>query len=721
MAEPKGLLKLNKNFRVFLLVVVFVAIICLIVRNVNTFGNILKVVIGFGLVVLVHEFGHFIVAKLSGIKVEAFSIGFHPILVGIRRIEGGYRIRVLPRFFPKENDESGDGSLSFTIGKKVKAGETEYRIGLIPFGGFNKMLGQDDTGPVRASDDPRSYANKPVSTRMAVIAAGVVLNAISAILIFMIVFLVGINRCPAVVGGLVPNSPAARVGLKAGDEIIEIAGKSDNLDFTNVIVAAALSDRNEKVALKVKRKDGSIKDFALVAEQLQGEKTRGFGIWMPQSLTIAKVSDVNTLFERTGLLAGYQIKSVNGREVQTYWELEQIVQNALVPAVTILAERTDPVSEKVKLIKSQIGLALIPAERKVKSEFDLGHIYSMMPRLRIDAVSTEPPSIVERLLSLFSGEKKDKDTVAGGELQSGDIILAIGDIENPTYKEMREVTTEYENRKLPIKVLRVDSNGTEKKLAVTVTPKRSKDGQVVIGIYLIPAFDAEHPVVAKTIAAEGGPAALEIPRGALVTAVDGIGVSNFYEIIAEIRKNLGQRISIDYRLDEEIAGNVALNVGAGKNLVTVRSVFAEYVPFELLRRLYKASGPVDAIVIGCKKMIMFIAQTYVSIKCLVSGLVGPRELSGPVGIIAMSYRIAAKQPLVDYAYWFGVISVLIAVFNCLPIPPFDGGHIVLLVIEKVKGSALSERVQGAIAYAGLVFIVALFIYLTFNDILNFFR
>ncbi|GAH41140.1 unnamed protein product, partial [marine sediment metagenome] len=116
-----------------------------------------------------------------------FSIGFPPTLAGILRTEGGWRVRILPRFFPKENDEPGDGRLSFTIGSKAKAGETEYRIGLIPFGGFVKLFGQEDIGSAKASDDPRSFANKPVSTRIGVLAAGVVFNAISAVVIFMIV------------------------------------------------------------------------------------------------------------------------------------------------------------------------------------------------------------------------------------------------------------------------------------------------------------------------------------------------------------------------------------------------------------------------------------------------------------------------------------------------------------------------------------------------------
>ena len=720
MSKAKGSLKgalqyvgkqqAGKNFRRFLWFIVFVVVIYLIVRNIGAFGNVLLVVLGFGAVVFVHEFGHFIVCKLSGIKVEAFSIGFPPTLVGVRRIEGGYRVRILPRFFPKENDESGDGRLSFTVVSKAKAGpvrsktalpegtsngagETEYCIGLIPFGGFNKMLGQEDVGPVKASDDPRSFANKPVGVRMIVITAGVVFNAVSAIAVFMIVFLVGIRLTAPVVGGVLVDSPAAHAGLRPGDEIIEVAGKRDGLDFSNIGLAAALSGVNEEVALRIRREDGSEEDFSLVAKQMAGMPMKVFGILPAQSLTIAKVRDAEELLERTGLRPGDRIKSVNGRDVHTHWELEDKVSDALVPTVTLSAERIDPVSKGVELIETQIRLSLGPANKEVKFESDLSHIYSMVPRLRI------------------------KDVVTKSKLQKGDIVLAIGDVANPTYKEMREVTEEYEGKELPVKVLRVDANGVEEALLVTVKPERSKDGKrVLIGI--IPVLDAERAVVAKTIAVEGGPAKLEIPPGASITAVDGAGVSNFYDIIREIGRNAGKQITIDWRKDEETTGSVALDVGIADDSITVKSTFAEYVPFEDLKRLYQASGPVDAIGMGYKKTVMFIAQTYVTLRRLVGGLVSPKQLIGPVGILAVSYTIVSERPFVYYVYFLGLISACIAVVNFLPLPPLDGGLIVLLLVEKIKGSALSERMQGVVAYAGWVLIGGFFLYVTFNDIVR---
>jgi regulator of sigma E protease len=715
MSKAKGLFE--QYIYAILWIAVFATVIYLAARNIGAFGNLFLVAIGFGAFVLVHEFGHFLFAKLFGIKVEAFSIGFPPTLVGILRTERGRRIRILPQFFPK-GDGSDDGRLSFTVGKKAhRAGETEYRIGAIPFGGFVKMLGQEDVGLVKDSDDPRSFANKPVGARMAVIAAGVVFNAISALIVFMIVFLIGINRVPAVVGGVVADSPAACAGLTGGDEIIEIAGRSKDLDFYDIAVEAALSGRGENVALKVRHKDGSVEDYALAAEQKPGGEVKEFGIVSPQSTTIAEVSDVNELLEKTGLRPGDRIESVDGRNVQSYWEFEKIVQESIAPAVTVKAERIEKGGKSE--VESKIRLKLVADEIRGESESETGHICSMVPRLRLEAVSKKPPSVEERLKALFSGEKKDKGIEAVEELRSGDIILAAGEVENPTYKELREVTTEYEDKELPIRVLRADSNGVEEELTITVTPKRSKkDGRVVIGIFLVPAFDAEHPIVAKTIATEDWPVKLEIPRGAVITAIDRVKVSSFYDVAREIKRKAGKRIMINYRLGEKITGGVALDVKADEDFAAVKSVFADFIPFEHLERLYKASGPVDAIGMGYRKTVMFIAQAYITLKGLVTGLFSPKGLMGPVGILTFSYKIVAERPLIDYLYFLGLISASIAVFNILPLLPFDGGFIVFLLIEKIKGSPVGVRAQEKIASVGWVLVIALILYVTFNDIVR---
>jgi len=281
----------NRTFKVILTILVIIAVAIFISRNIETTWNILMVLLGFGAVIIIHEFGHFVVAKMSGIMVEAFSIFMPPTLFGIKKAERGWRIRILPGLFKNETDENQEPKkedeerFGFTIGKKPGAGETEYRIGLIPFGGFVKMLGQEDVGAVKENTDPRSFANKPALVRAMVLAAGVTFNAISAVVIFMIVFMMGINLTAPIVGGVAPGSTAHEAGIQPGDEIIEIAGEDGRLDYSDVFMAAVLSGRNKEVPLKIRKEDGTIEEVKLKAEQQLGAKFRDFGIERPQTLT----------------------------------------------------------------------------------------------------------------------------------------------------------------------------------------------------------------------------------------------------------------------------------------------------------------------------------------------------------------------------------------------------------------------------------------------------
>jgi len=716
MSESNGLS--NKYFRVFLLIIIAVPVVVLAVMNIGVVGNVLLVLLGFGAVIIVHEFGHFVVAKSSGIKVEAFSLFMPPILLGVQRTENGIRFRILPEILGGKDDKSADGALSFTVGKKGKAGETEYRIGLIPFGGFVKMLGQDDTGPVRANDDPRSYANKPAHTRAAVLAAGVVFNVISAVIIFMIAFLKGIDLPPAVVGNVMPDSPAAHAGLKAGDEIVKIEGKTKDLDFSNIAIAAALSGRDEKVAMRVRRTNGDEEDLAMVAEQLPGEPMRGFGILAPMNLNVANLpkDDADELFTRTGLLPDDRIVAVDGRPVATHWELMDIVEESLRPAVSLSVERIAG-RGKAELVETKVSLDMRPANNyDVESELSLSQVYSMVPRLRIAGVLENRDMSGRGTESSLRQGEVIIDTERS--LQQGDVILAVGEVTNPTFKELREIVSKHRDKPLQVTVLRKDAGGVEKPLTVAVTPRQIKGSdRVLIGVEL--ALDATRPVIAQTIAIEKGPAKLDIPSGASITAVDGETVASFYDVIREIKRYpQGDRITLDWRLDEQTAGSVALDIGSGKECITVESDFSQEIPFDGFRRAYKASGPVDAVVMGYRRTVMFVAQTYLTLKRLLGGLVSPKNLMGPVGIMTFSYRIVSEQPLVYYVYFLGLISAVIAVFNFLPLPPLDGGLVLLLLVEKAKGSVLTERVQAIIAYAGWALILTLILYVTFNDIVR---
>lgn len=152
----------------------------------GVFLDIVAFLIVISLIVLVHEFGHFIVAKRLGVKVEKFSLGFGPKI----------------------------------IGKLV--GETEYVLSALPFGGYVKLLGEDPEEELPPEDEKRSYAKLPPYKKFLIIFAGPFFNFILALVIFTIFFMGGQPILKPVVGGLMKNYPAVKAGLKKGDTILSV-------------------------------------------------------------------------------------------------------------------------------------------------------------------------------------------------------------------------------------------------------------------------------------------------------------------------------------------------------------------------------------------------------------------------------------------------------------------------------------------------------------------
>jgi RIP metalloprotease RseP len=418
--------------------------------------------------------------------------------------------------------------------------------------------------------------------------------------------------------------------------------------------------------------------------------------------------------------------------------MADLVQDSLAPTVKLLAERTAK-NRQTQPVDGQLRLRWAFANSyQVDSESELHHVCSIVPRLRVvgytemrkpesllvrvgKKVAASAESLSRRIASLvgIAWEQKKKPEKPPA-LQQGDIIRSVGGVQNPTYAQMRRIVRANKDKPVSVTVLRTGANGVEEPHTVTVVP-RGMPGSKWVQIGAALELDAEHPVVADTIETGQDPAKLDIPSGATITAVDGTPVSSFYDVVKEIKKYPGERITIDYRLDDETAGAVVFNVGEPKETITIKSALADRVSFEVLKSTYKADGPVDAVVMGYRKTTALIAQTYLTIRRLIGGIVSPKELMGPVGILSVSYDVVAEKMWIEYLFLIGLINAAIAVFNFLPLPPLDGGLFVFLMVEKVKGSAISERAQGLVIRAGWVLVLAIILYITFNDVVrNFF-
>lgn len=183
-------------------------------------GTIVIALLVFGILVIFHEFGHFSVAKLSGIKVHEFAIGMGPKIL------------------------------------KLKDKETDYTIRLFPIGGFVRMEGEDE-----ASTDKGSFSAKPLLTRMLVIVAGPLMNFVLAILLFVVIFY-SIGFATTTISELTPGYPAEQAGLKPGDKIIAINNAQiDTWDELSNNISGRDADESLKITVlrDNKEKDLNIK------------------------------------------------------------------------------------------------------------------------------------------------------------------------------------------------------------------------------------------------------------------------------------------------------------------------------------------------------------------------------------------------------------------------------------------------------------------------------
>lgn len=226
----------------------------------------------FGLLILVHEFGHFITAKWAGIRVEEFGLGFPPRVIGMRkRDSGGWEII----WFGGKRDEGDmdagkemgeEGSLA--VARSAFAGtsggistrgaavsdHTIYSLNLLPIGGFVRMPGENgDINDESGSYDPKSFAAKPAWKRIIVLCAGVTMNILLAMVLFTVAFGLGEPTFPAQIDRVVPGSPADMAGIRPNDTIVSVNNQPVHLfaDLGNIVSKAIAADNNQHATVPV--------------------------------------------------------------------------------------------------------------------------------------------------------------------------------------------------------------------------------------------------------------------------------------------------------------------------------------------------------------------------------------------------------------------------------------------------------------------------------------
>jgi regulator of sigma E protease len=271
-----------------------------------------------GVMILVHEFGHFALAKLLGVRVEQFAIGFGKRIVGFRK------------------------------------GETDYRINLLPLGGYVKMAGENPSES--RTGDPGEFMSHPRWHRFLIAIAGPAMNIVLAVVLLTIVYMVHYAHPayldqPAIVGWVLDNSAAERAGLEAGDRIVRIEN-TQNPTWEDVMSKLMLNP-GQPVNLAIQR-GNSILNRVVTPDKAEPEQFDNAGLLPDEPLTITQL-EANMPAAKAGFRLGDEVVAVNGAPVHSMSAIVRMLQEVgNKPAVLRVLRAGAPVDLTVTPVLTQV-------------------------------------------------------------------------------------------------------------------------------------------------------------------------------------------------------------------------------------------------------------------------------------------------------------------------------------------------------------------------------
>ena len=688
---------------------------------------ILQVALGLGFVIFVHELGHFLVAKACGVKCEKFYIGFDI---------GGLKLF------------------------KKQWGETEYGIGILPLGGYVKMLGQDDN-PYRAADemkrarsegvaatagaaagthagdaghhhlpggdlppeptdephlpyDPRSYMAQSVPERMAIISAGVVMNVIFAFIMATAAYLMGVKELPCRISHVFAGGAAWEAGLETGDQVVQI-GDLEKPIYEDLRSRVTLSDLQEGVEFLVKR-EGREEPFSVTLHPNTGLGIPVIGVGGPLKLELSK-----SPFERYSvaarayppLLPGDRLLSINGKEISTVKEWQQALVRHAEESLLITvqpAPREDDDSSANSLGnpadaagEPQTKAITVPVSRRRY----LGLVLDMSPIVAIQEKSPAAQAglqVNDRLLSIDGEPVGDPMTLADRLAERAEARSSV------TLEVKRgEKTVELKAQLRPVTWL--EPPGPTGRMSVP---------SLGIGYLVLNAVREVEP---------DGPAAnAGLREGDVLKAVQLLVPQPLLDSNPELRQGEPLPLSDDDRpawplvmealQSHHSRGLVKLTyVRDGEEHTAVMEAVESDEFFNAERGLNLAldyrerevAGFVEAAGLGLRKTADSLLMVYRFLQRLSQAQISPKLLGGPVTIAKVAGQ-SAEEGFPALLMFLTMLSANLAVVNFLPIPVLDGGHMVFLIYEGIMGKPPSERVFVLLSYLGLAFILTLMLF-----------
>ena len=642
--------------------------------------------LGLGMVIFLHELGHFAVAKWCNVYVERFSIGFGPVFLS------------------------------------RKWGETEYALSLIPFGGYVKMLGQDDADPSQLTNeeiaqDPRSYVAKSVLQRMAIISAGVTMNVLTAFLFFIIAFMVGFPASPSLIGDVRPGMPAWEAGIEAGDRITRI-NNGKVTTFQELQLGVALSSG----PLKLEGNHANGTPFEITVDPDATGSHPQIGVVPMESLIVYKTlpGQATTRAAQT-FEAGDTVTKVGGQPIKTSVEFHRAVAANSVNSLDITVERE---------LKPEGKSTERPATHEVTMTITDNFFRTL--GLTLDS---GPIAAIRR------GSPAEK---AG--LKKGDKLANLDGLDIGTKIDPLKLPVEFAKRagkEIDVVVTRQIVGGGQESVSVKLVPddvpgwldQPERKGEplsipsIGAAFHILPVILAVEPgSLAEKAGAKPGP----IKQMTLVRRKDVPGntdelkndshVIPFEDVKDEINSN---NCAFAFWLIQQFPGRrvflTLMEDGKPKDVELEPQLDKSWplpiigLYFEPEQLILKADSFGEACAMSIAYTRSSALNIYMTLRSLVTRRVSYKELHGPLGIANAAYQVAQQGPIAMLLF-LGFLSVNLAVINFLPIPVLDGGHMVFLMWEACTRRKPGERVVIGATYVGLAFLLCLMALVLYLDI-----
>jgi regulator of sigma E protease len=629
---------------------------------------------GLGLLIFIHEYGHYWMAKRQGMTIEAFSIGFgKPIYMWERQ-------------------------------------GVKWQLCWLPFGGFVRIAGMEKKGALEPYQIPDGFYGKKPWARIKVALMGPCVNIVFAFVSFCLLWTLGgrsksFSECTQMIGSVDTSSGIYASGVRPGDEILQINRKPFR-NFQDLLFTAVLEDAPPQInGIEIDYLNQTKKPFQYqfdfpksspinerISTMLFTMRPASYLIYNQKlSLSLNR----NSPMKDTGIEDGDRILWVDGEVV---FSKDQLVQTINQPMALLTVQRADKVFLS-RIPRLKISDLRLNFEERAEIE-DWQHeakIKGKVLDLFFIPYNLSNHCLVESSFSYFSAEtlQQQPPVVARSPLEiplaSGDRILSVDGIPVQSTYEMLNFL---QSRHIQIIVKKDNSSAS--------VSWKDADKTFVADIAWKDLDHIIQSIGTKDVIKQLGNLKLLNPATPKPWSQLSISKEKKEEFEAQSKAQLKQIEEIKNPQEKALALQMfdqeqrQLKLGI---VMLDRPVNYNPSPFTLFGNVFQ--------------------ETWKTIIALFSGTITPKYMTGPVGIVQVmqqSWGFGFKEAL----FWLGMISMNLGILNLLPIPVLDGGHICFSVWEMVTGRPIKSKTMERLIIPFVVLLIALFVYLTYNDLMRLF-